>query len=89
MPDQDQIVDRTCVGDNNLPPSESETLEIMHIAAHILNGHPGPDLMSLQRVVEFATCFKAEKTAAFAAQFQVPVAKDGEATLAYRVRVKY
>jgi len=35
-----------------------------------------------------STC-KAEKTAAFAAQFQVPVAKDGEATLAYRVRVKY
>jgi hypothetical protein len=33
--------------------------------------------------------FKAEKTAAFAARFQVPVAKDGEATLAYRVRVKY
>jgi hypothetical protein len=33
--------------------------------------------------------FKAEKTAAFAAQFHVPVAKDGEATLSYRVRVKY
>ena len=36
-----------------------------------------------------SSTFKAEKTAAFAAQFQVPVAKDGEATLAYRVRVKY
>src|SRR6059036_37398 len=34
-----------------------------------------------------SSTFKAEKTAAFAAQFQVPVAKDGEATLAYRVRV--
>jgi hypothetical protein len=33
--------------------------------------------------------FKAEKTAAFAAQFNVPVAKDGEATLSYRVRVRY
>ncbi len=36
-----------------------------------------------------SSTFKAEKSAAFAAQFQVPVAKDGEATLAYRVRVKY
>ena len=36
-----------------------------------------------------SSTFKAEKTAAFAAQFQVPIAKDGEATLAYRVRVKY
>jgi len=34
-----------------------------------------------------SSTFKAEKSAAFAAQFQVPVAKDGEATLAYRVRV--
>src|SRR5215813_3411833 len=33
--------------------------------------------------------FEAKKTAAFAAQFTVPVAKDGEATLAYRVRVRY
>src|SRR5262245_14952069 len=31
----------------------------------------------------------AEKTAAFAARFDVPVAKDGEATLSYRVRVKF
>ncbi len=31
----------------------------------------------------------AEKTAAFAARFNVPVAKDGEAILSYRVRVKY
>jgi len=33
--------------------------------------------------------FEAKRTAAFAAQFNVPVAKDGEATLSYRVRVKY
>ena len=33
--------------------------------------------------------YKAEKTAAFAAQFKVPVAKDGEVKLTYRVRVKY
>jgi hypothetical protein len=33
--------------------------------------------------------FPAEKTAAFAARFSVPVAKDGEAVLSYRVRVKY
>lgn len=32
---------------------------------------------------------KAEKTAAFAAQFKVLVEKDGEAKLTYRVRVKY
>ena len=32
---------------------------------------------------------RAEKTAAFAARFEVAVAKDGEAKLTYRVRVKY
>lgn len=36
-----------------------------------------------------ASTFEAKKTAAFAAQFNVPVAKDGEATLSYRVRVKF
>jgi hypothetical protein len=33
--------------------------------------------------------YPAEKTAAFAARFKVPVEKDGEATLSYRVRVHY
>lgn len=33
--------------------------------------------------------FTPKKTAAFAAQFMVPVAKDGTAVLTYRVRVKY
>src|SRR5581483_579859 len=36
-----------------------------------------------------STTFEAKKTAAFAAQFNVPVAKHGEATLSYRVRVRY
>jgi hypothetical protein len=36
-----------------------------------------------------SSSYKAEKTAAFAAQFKVPVSKDGEAKLTYRVRVKY
>jgi hypothetical protein len=36
-----------------------------------------------------SSSFAAKKTAAFAAQFDVPVAKDGEATLTYRVRVRY
>ena len=36
-----------------------------------------------------SSTFETKKTAAFAAQFNVPVAKDGEATLIYRVRVKY
>jgi len=35
-----------------------------------------------------SSTFPAQKTAAFAARFSVPVAKDGEAVLAYRVRVK-
>src|SRR4051812_4460222 len=33
--------------------------------------------------------FEAKKTAAFAAQFNVPVAKNSEATLNYRVRIRY
>ncbi len=36
-----------------------------------------------------SSTFEASKTAAFAAQFNVPVAKDGEATLSYRVRMRY
>src|SRR5438067_7038258 len=36
-----------------------------------------------------SSTFEARKTAAVAAQFNVPVAKDGEATLSYRVRVRY
>ncbi|HKP39219.1 MAG TPA: DUF4139 domain-containing protein [Pyrinomonadaceae bacterium] len=36
-----------------------------------------------------SSTFEHKKTAAFAAQFTVPVAKDGEATLSYRVRVRY
>jgi hypothetical protein len=36
-----------------------------------------------------SSSFEAKKTAAFAAQFNVTVAKDGEATLSYRVRVRY
>lgn len=36
-----------------------------------------------------SSSFEAKKTAAFAAQFNVPVAKDGESTLSYRVRVRY
>jgi len=36
-----------------------------------------------------SSTFEAKKTAAFAAQFNVPVAKDGEAMLSYRVRVRY
>src|SRR5947207_11807780 len=36
-----------------------------------------------------SSTFEAKKTAAFAAQFNVPVAKDGESVLSYRVRVKY
>lgn len=36
-----------------------------------------------------SSTIEAKKTAAFAAQFNVPVAKDGETTLSYRVRVRY
>jgi hypothetical protein len=36
-----------------------------------------------------SSTFPAKKTAAFAAQFNVPVPKDGEVTLSYRVRVRY
>ena len=36
-----------------------------------------------------SSTFEARKTAAFAARFNVPVAKDGESTLSYRVRVRY
>jgi hypothetical protein len=36
-----------------------------------------------------SSSFDYKKSAAFAARFEVPVAKDGEAKLAYRVRVRY
>ncbi|MFN8006221.1 MAG: DUF4139 domain-containing protein [Terriglobia bacterium] len=49
----------------------------------IVNEPIGGDWRILQSSVPF------EKTAAFAAQFKVPVAKDGETKLDYRVRVKF
>jgi hypothetical protein len=36
-----------------------------------------------------SSTYKFDKTAAFAAQFQVPVVKDGTSVLKYRVRVRY
>jgi hypothetical protein len=36
-----------------------------------------------------SSSFPATKTAAFAAQFNIPVAKDGTAVLTYRIRVRY
>ncbi len=36
-----------------------------------------------------SSTYKFTKTAAFAAQFEVPVAKDGNSVLKYRVRVRY
>lgn len=36
-----------------------------------------------------SSSFEAEKTTAFSARFRVPVEKDGEAKLTYRVRVRY
>jgi hypothetical protein len=36
-----------------------------------------------------ASTYKHAKTAAFAAQFHVPVAKDGTSVLKYRVRAKW
>ena len=36
-----------------------------------------------------SSSYNSTKTAAFAAQFQVPVVKDGTSVLRYRVRVRY
>ncbi len=63
MPDQDQIVDRAGVGDDQLHLSKSKTFQILHIAVDILNGDVGPDLTSPQKVVEFVTGLKAQQTA--------------------------
>src|SRR6266849_814672 len=49
----------------------------------VVNEPIGGDWEMISSTVE------AKKTAAFAAQFNVPVAKDGESTLSYRVRVRY
>jgi len=49
----------------------------------VVNEAIGGDWEMISSTVE------AKKTAAFAAQFNVPVAKDGETTLSYRVRVRY
>src|SRR5882762_6298489 len=49
----------------------------------VVNEPIGGDWEMISATVE------AKKTAAFAAQFNVPVAKDGETTLSYRVRVRY
>jgi hypothetical protein len=60
MPDEDQIIDRASVGDYQLHLSESQTLEVLYIAPHFLNGDIGPHPMGLQKVVEFVTRLKAQ-----------------------------
>jgi hypothetical protein len=49
----------------------------------VVNEPIGGDCRILQSTHE------SEKTSAFAAQFKVPVEKDGETKLNYRIRVKY
>jgi hypothetical protein len=49
----------------------------------VVNEPIGGDWRMLQ------SSFEHEKTAAFAARFKVPVEKNGEAKLTYRVRVRY
>jgi hypothetical protein len=47
VPDQDQIVDRSGIGDDQLQFSEPQALQILHIAAQILNSGVRADLMAL------------------------------------------
>jgi len=63
MADQDQIVDRACVGDDQLHKSESQALQVVHIAAHVLNGDVRGYPMVLQKAVEFVTGPEAQQTA--------------------------
>ena len=63
VPYQDQIVDRAGVGDNQPHRLESQTPEILHITPHVLNVDIGPDMMGLQKVVEFITGLETQQTA--------------------------
>lgn len=47
MPNQDRIVDGASVGDDQPHPSESQALQIPHIAAHVLNGDVRANPMGL------------------------------------------
>jgi hypothetical protein len=59
MPDQEEIVDGSGVGDDELHPSKSQAFEILNIPANVIDGDVGPDLVSPQKVVEFETGLKA------------------------------
>jgi hypothetical protein len=44
MPDQEEIVDGSGVGDDELHPSKSQAFEILNIRANVIGGDVGPDL---------------------------------------------
>lgn len=59
---QNQVVDGAGVGDDHLHPLESKALQILYIAAHILNGDSCIDLTGLQKGIKFISGLQAEQT---------------------------
>ena len=65
VPDQDQIVDRPRISNDELHPSEPQALEVLNIAAQIVDGDIGRHLMGFQKSVELVTGFETQPTTQF------------------------
>ena len=61
MPDQDQMVDGASIRGDKLHLSEPQTVQLLHIAAQVVEGDIWPHLTGLQKVVELVTGFEAQQ----------------------------
>lgn len=62
-PDEDQVIYRAGVGDDEPHSSESQALEVFDIAPDIIDCHLGPDMVGLQEAVKLVPGFKTQKAA--------------------------
>ena len=79
---------------NHTPKDENDRVVEMAFNVTIRNHKDQPVVVAVNEPIGgdwriLQSSHNYEKTAAFAAKFTVPVAKDGESKLNYRVRVKY
>ena len=63
MSDKQQIVDRTGVGDNDLHPSQAQTLQAFNLPPKVFQRVVDPDLVRLQEPIQLMARCETEKTA--------------------------
>jgi hypothetical protein len=59
--DQEQVIDRTGIGDDELHPSESQPFKASDLTADVFKGVVDPDVVGFQESVELAARTEAEQ----------------------------